>query len=493
MSSGKHYKFTKVNSSTCINNCIQDIKDTIHIDENDLIICVGSKDKGNSFMSKIKAFHSNIIDDTSFIEFIKYNTSLKGNKTSKAKKDTDEKTFDDEGVKTLKSSVEKCKKKERKIHIIGNITVGIGGNKDALDDIAEIKRYITNACKIADTISFIMPIAFTKPSMHRQFASCFHLEKQSEIIMNGKEKGSRIPYVFHIWEKKRKSRTDLDLYYTKPAIANKCIDTIRATIDIDENDLIVEPSAGDGSFMDGIKSLNCKSAFFDIEPANDAIIRQDFLELDLKELQKSTSTTNIHIVGNPPFGRQSSLAIKFIKWAVKHCISISFILPKTFKKQGMHKHIDNHFHLIVEEDIEEKAFLLDNEDEEYGVPCVFQIWVKKDEPRPIHAPLKPTHYEFVSSVWSKNKYGEDVKIPPTDADISFRRVGVTAGKIDTVLVDKSPQSHYFIKFSENIFNTTLFNTLSKIKFNTSDDTVGAKSISKPELIAEYNKAVVTKD
>jgi predicted RNA methylase len=491
MSSGKHYPYTtKVNSSTSINKCIQCIKDTINIDENDLIIGVGSKDKGSSFMAKkIKAFHSNIIDDTSFIEFIKYNKSLKGKKTSKAKKETDEKTFDDEKVKTLKSSVEKCKKKERKIHIIGNFTVRIGIKKD----IDEIKCYITNACKIADTISFIMPTAFTKPSMHRQFASCFHLEKQSEITMNGAEKGSSIPYIFQIWEKKGEPRTDLDIYYTKPAVANKCIDTIRATIDIDENDLIVEPSAGDGSFMDGIKSLNCKSAFFDVEPANDAIIRQDFLELDLKALKKSTNTANIHIVGNPPFGRQSSLAIKFIKHAVKHCSSISFILPKTFKKLGMHKlHIDKQFHLIVEEDIEEDAFLLDNEDEKYDVPCVFQIWVKKDEPRPIQEKLKPNHYEFVSAVCGKNKYGEDVKIPPTDADISFRRVGCTAGEIDTVLADKSTQSHYFIKFAGNIFNTTLFNKLSKIKFNSSDDTVGAKSISKQELIAEYNK-VVAKD
>jgi hypothetical protein len=244
--------------------------------------------------------------------------------------------------------------------------------------------------------------------------------------------------------------------------------------------------------MAGIKSINCKSAFFDIEPANDAIIRQDFLELDLKALQNSTNTTNIHIVGNPPFGRQSSLAIKFIKRAAKHCSSISFILPKTFKKQGMHKHIDKHFHLIVEEDIEEKAFLLDNEDKEHGVPCVFQIWMKKDEPRPIQETLKPNHYGFVSAVYGKNEHGEEVKIPPTDADISFRRVGVKAGKIDKMLSDKSTQSHYFIKFAGNIFNSTLFNKLSKIKFNTSDDTVGAKSISKPELIAEYNK-VVAKD
>ena len=45
--------------------------------------------------------------------------------------------------------------------------------------------------------------------------------------------------------------------------------------------------------------------------------------------RKANSTFNkIHIIGNPPFGRQSSLAIKFIKKSVEYCDSISFILPK---------------------------------------------------------------------------------------------------------------------------------------------------------------------
>ena len=35
-------------------------------------------------------------------------------------------------------------------------------------------------------------------------------------------------------------------------------------------------------------------------------------------------------------------------------------------------------------------------------------------------------------------------------DISFRRVGVNAGAIDSDIHTKSIQSHYFIKFTNNI-------------------------------------------
>ena len=66
-----------------------------------------------------------------------------------------------------------------------------------------------------------------------------------------------------------------------------------------------------------------------MEPENDEIIKQDYLEFDFN-LQNSYK--RIHIVGNPPFGRQSSLAIKFIKKSCEYCDSISFILPKSFKK-----------------------------------------------------------------------------------------------------------------------------------------------------------------
>ena len=80
---------------------------------------------------------------------------------------------------------------------------------------------------------------------------------------------------------------------------------------ISDNDLIVEPSAGNGSFISGIKSLSKHHIFYDLEPENAEIVKQDYLTYDYTI--HSDKFNNIHVIGNPPFGRQSSLAIKFIK------------------------------------------------------------------------------------------------------------------------------------------------------------------------------------
>ena len=68
---------------------------------------------------------------------------------------------------------------------------------------------------------------------------------------------------------------------------------------------------------------------YGICPENKEIIKGDFLTLNVEPLVKSYQ--RIHVMGNPPFGRQSSLAIKFIKKSQQYCDSISFILPKSFK------------------------------------------------------------------------------------------------------------------------------------------------------------------
>ena len=101
---------------------------------------------------------------------------------------------------------------------------------------------------------------------------------------------------------------------------------------------------------------------------------------------------------------------------------------------------------------------------------MFQIWEKKSDERIKKEKLNPVNFKFVN------------KTEPHD--ISFRRVGVYAGKIDTQTADKSIQSHYFIKFTKKI-NKELFNALINITFDT-DNTVGPKSISKQELIEKFN-------
>lgn len=263
-----------------------------------------------------------------------------------------------------------------------------------------------------------------------------------------------------------------DKFYTKNEVVDICVKQLEENIDINDNDICIEPSAGNGSFIENIKSVFKNYKFYDIEPENEEIIKQDYLEFNFNTII-GEKYNKIHILGNPPFGRQSSLAIKFIKKSILYCNSISFILPKSFKKDSLRKHFPLNFHLVHEYDLPKNSFIVDNK--EYDVPCVFQIWLKKNINREVPEKLKPNKYKFV-------KINEN-------PDISFRRVGVYAGKIDTNVEDKSIQSHYFIKFDNNIFTEELLKKLNIIEYNCKNNTAGPRSISKQELIKEFNNVI----
>jgi len=250
-----------------------------------------------------------------------------------------------------------------------------------------------------------------------------------------------------------------------------CISLIKKHIPILKSDLIIEPSAGNGAFISHIKQLSRNYEFYDIEPDNVEIVKQDYLSLSCDQAKSKFS--NIHIIGNPPFGRQSSLAIKFIKHSCSFCNTLSFILPKSFKKDSLKKSFPQEFHLVCEQDLPNKSFLVDGS--EHDVPCLFQIWVKRDYDRDIIQKEDPLHFTFVDK--------------DANPDISFRRVGVNAGKIDVNSENKSIQSHYFIKFTNG--STTVEANLIKLQNIHFDheNTVGPKSISKPELITQFNSVL----
>ena len=273
--------------------------------------------------------------------------------------------------------------------------------------------------------------------------------------------------IYKIKQQKGLNRNTIDKYYTCYSVVKMCIDMIDKYIKIDKNDIIIEPSAGNGSFINSIKSLTDNYKFYDLEPEHDDILKQDYLLGNYEDIKKKYN--KIHIIGNPPFGRQSSLAIKFIKKSCEICNTISFILPKSFKKDSLQKVFPLNFHLIYEFDLPTNSFIVDGK--EHDVPCVFQVWEKRYTDRIITKKIEPNNFVFVN----KND----------NPDISFRRVGVNAGNIDINIKEKSEQSHYFIKFTNDkpIFDN--INELSKIKYKF-NNTVGPKSISKQELIKEFN-------
>jgi hypothetical protein len=111
------------------------------------------------------------------------------------------------------------------------------------------------------------------------------------------------------------------------------------------------------------------------------------------------------------------------------------------------------------------------EDKPYDVPCVFQIWIKKDYKRQMKICQEPKYFIFTNK---------------DNGEIAIRRVGIKAGKISYEITDKNPNTHYFIKFNCK-YDKNLFNDFyTKIEFEK-NNTVGARSISKQELIEKLNE------
>lgn len=263
----------------------------------------------------------------------------------------------------------------------------------------------------------------------------------------------------------------LDQYYTDKKIAKKLYTLLDEKYTL-SNFFLVEPSAGDGSFSD---LFHEDSVAFDIDPKSPDIIKQDFLEL-FSNLESYTQKP-IFTIGNPPFGKNSSLALKFINRAASFSQYIAFILPKTFRKDTMINKIDPHFHCVYEEEIDKNAFLLDGQ--VYDVPCVFQIWEKRKTKREkIMLSVKSPFFKFVSK---------------DEADFAIRRVGGLAGKVLLDFENYKDPSHYYIKINDENKKTLMIEIFKNAYDEFQDmakNTAGNPSLSKGELIAIIEKKLI---
>jgi hypothetical protein len=247
-------------------------------------------------------------------------------------------------------------------------------------------------------------------------------------------------------------------FYTDKMVAKSCINHIVNLIPNINNYLWIEPSAGNGSFLHNVPET-FKKIGLDIDPKSNDINREDYLKWN------PPFHKNIIVFGNPPFGRQSSLAKSFILKSCKFANVIAFILPRSFTKPSMYNIFDLKFHLIYCNELGKNSFVINGL--KYDVPCVFQIWQKRDDNRTIEEKTIPYMFQYV-------KQSEQ-------HDIVFRRVGGLAGKCyKNNGGEYSIQSHYFIKLDNNIipFTDTIVEKINSYIFPS--NTVGPRSLSKSE-------------
>jgi hypothetical protein len=251
---------------------------------------------------------------------------------------------------------------------------------------------------------------------------------------------------------------EMDKFYTKPSVASMCIDELKKHA----IGTWIEPSAGSGAFVDAVDH---EVIALDIEPGRNDIVKQDFLTW-------VSPYTHCTVFGNPPFGRQSTLARKFIKHASTFADVIGFILPRSFSKPSMQKAFPLEFHLVSEIPIEKDAFLVNGLP--YNVPCVFQVWKRMEQERTLPV-LEKRQWSYVKK--------SDLH------DIAVRRVGVYAGKCMLPDESLSVQSHYFIKLPDGNNTEAVVEHLCNTVFPT--NTTGPRSLSKDEINVVLDECVVT--
>lgn len=247
----------------------------------------------------------------------------------------------------------------------------------------------------------------------------------------------------------------LDQFYTHDDVAKEMYDWICGFFDAKEL-VFVEPSAGSGAFS----RLFPRGSFaYDIDPRGPGIIKADFLSMPLPQ------TGRVAVIGNPPFGKNASMAVKFFNHAATKAEVIALIVPLTFQKISLQNRLSLDFHCIAEKAVPQNAFIMCGQTKH--VPTVFQIWVKKSNPR-VKTILPTTHPDF-NYTCSEH------------ATFAIQRVGADAGKVHHNF-SLSKSSHYFMSANadgvEDVFRSINCRLVAR-------RTGGNPSLSKAELVDLY--------
>lgn len=248
----------------------------------------------------------------------------------------------------------------------------------------------------------------------------------------------------------------LDQYYTRPDVAAHFYGVFQEHFRPHLFQL-VEPSAGTGSFL---QLLPEGSLGYDVDPKYPGIQTADFLTVRI------ASDRKIAVIGNPPFGKNASKAVRFFNHAARQSSVIAFILPRTFRKASIVNRLDPAFHLLREEVVPDDAFLFRSKP--YNVPAIFQIWERRGSPRtPWPQETRHPDFEFTT---------------PDRADFAIQRVGAQAGRVHHDFA-MSPSSHYFVRGDVEAI-------MSRLDFaSVVGNVAGNPSLSKSEIISLYREHI----
>lgn len=280
----------------------------------------------------------------------------------------------------------------------------------------------------------------------------------------------------------------LDQFYTSPSVVKLFLTIIDSFHFIDADSIFIEPSAGDGKFIDELRQRYPNQILaFDIEKNHNAVIQQDFLTTNLQYSKHNLT------IGNPPFGNRAKLAIDFVNHAAKFCDIICFVVPIQFRRWSVQKRINSEFKLIFSSDnLPKNSFLVHNKP--VHVNCCLQIWInnkidKNNQFLDLRIKTAPPnkHPDFDSFIYNNQasalKFFDKAKY---QWDFAVVRQGYYDyhERITDPCLLKTNRQYVFIKYNAAC-SKTVFDVLDFEKLSNSNTTV--KGFSNTDLVAEYIK------
>lgn len=160
-----------------------------------------------------------------------------------------------------------------------------------------------------------------------------------------------------------------------------------------------------------------------IEPKHPQVVMQDFFSF--------FTNKPAFVIGNPPFGRNNALSVRFFNHAANFAEYIAFIVPKSWRKWSVQNRLNVRFHLVKDVALPKDIFYGENGNG-FGTNfnAVFQIWQRKSFPR--------------KKVIVEDR-GYVKKCPPELANVALTYAGYASGKVETEFECKPNTTKIFLQ------------------------------------------------
>ncbi len=323
--------------------------------------------------------------------------------------------------------------------------------------------------------------------------------------------------------------TIFDKFYTKLHVVKYVLRKSGLEQKLNQFNIIVDPSAGNGAFASVICPLLNQNQFYlclDILPetlladVSVPILKVNFFDfvwaqplsfydcyntvgvspegskgrafpLERPELQKSNNF-KILFITNPPFGERGKTAFEFMYY-IENSFNpalgsvIGFILPLSFRKQSMLDRIRDNWFLVDSFPIPVNSFT--EKGQSFSVKTGFFVFVKKAGPKnkaislvSLEKELATLGVRFIKKPDTVSRNGRPG--PGQGFVLGVVRVGFNAGKPKRDWNKCSVNSNYFLFIQDKKTYQNITRFLESHTFKQKHNTAGPASISKRELCIE---------